>query len=235
MKRENLKINEPCTEDWDAMSESDGSARFCDKCTKNVHNLSDMTREEASEFLASQKDSSLCVIYKFDSKTQEVLFRKARPSSGQLAGLKRLLAAAAMVPMLAGCDTSHEMESCAVGQEVRPIDLIREQESRFMDFFSDFFDAPPERMVGTNAPVEVMGEPAIHVPPEPQVDVRPVEHTDETQPIDHVLREELDGETKPPIRRLMGSIAPTRVPEPEPPSRPEPEHEEVMGLIPVDF
>ena len=49
---DSLKIASPCNESWDAMV-GDARTRFCPKCEKNVHNLSEMARAEAEAFLQS--------------------------------------------------------------------------------------------------------------------------------------------------------------------------------------
>lgn len=56
---EAVKIATPCRADWNRMQGSD-NVRFCQTCTKNVYNLSDMTREQA-EALILEKEGNLCV------------------------------------------------------------------------------------------------------------------------------------------------------------------------------
>src|SRR5262245_10585878 len=45
-----LKVASPCPASWDEMV-GDERTRFCGKCQKNVHNVSEMTRAEAETFL----------------------------------------------------------------------------------------------------------------------------------------------------------------------------------------
>jgi hypothetical protein len=104
MKLEQLHIPKPCDEPWEEMSGGD-TARFCDKCQHDVHDLSAMTRREAEALLA-REGSALCVRYVM--RGEELVFA---PEPGprlmaQLQGLNRLVAAAALaVPLLlAGCD-----------------------------------------------------------------------------------------------------------------------------------
>lgn len=47
-----LRVASPCDESWDDMI-GDERTRFCSKCQKNVHNVSEMTRDEAETFLES--------------------------------------------------------------------------------------------------------------------------------------------------------------------------------------
>lgn len=62
MHSRNVEIKSPCHESWDAMH-GDDARRFCDVCAKHVHNLSAMTREEATDLLQEHKGQHLCVRY----------------------------------------------------------------------------------------------------------------------------------------------------------------------------
>ena len=54
-----LDVREPCTEDWSRMH-GDERTRFCATCENDVHDLSQMTREEA-EALLSRAEGKVCV------------------------------------------------------------------------------------------------------------------------------------------------------------------------------
>ena len=58
---DNIKIASPCAADWNAMIGSERS-RHCGECKLNVYNLSDMTRQEAENFLI-QAEGRVCVRY----------------------------------------------------------------------------------------------------------------------------------------------------------------------------
>ncbi|MEP7038660.1 MAG: hypothetical protein ABI891_09965 [Acidobacteriota bacterium] len=58
---ENIKIASPCAADWDAMIGNERS-RHCGDCKLNVYNLSEMTRQEAENFLI-QAEGRVCVRY----------------------------------------------------------------------------------------------------------------------------------------------------------------------------
>jgi len=75
MKRDEAKIQSPCTADWDAMT-GDDTRRHCGSCNKDVHNLSAMT-EEAARAVVAQKD--VCVRYAFNPRTRTIRHRSARP------------------------------------------------------------------------------------------------------------------------------------------------------------
>jgi hypothetical protein len=56
-----VDVISPCTAAWDQMI-GDAKMRFCSLCTKNVYDLSQLTRSEA-EALIREKEGQLCVRY----------------------------------------------------------------------------------------------------------------------------------------------------------------------------
>jgi hypothetical protein len=60
MTIEDSHIGEPCTKAWDELH-GDGRTRACDACAKDVHDLSQLTRVEADDLLATKPD--VCVRY----------------------------------------------------------------------------------------------------------------------------------------------------------------------------
>ena len=54
-----IQIASPCPAAWDEMT-GDERVRFCKRCKLNVYNLSEMSREEAEEFI-SQREGRTCV------------------------------------------------------------------------------------------------------------------------------------------------------------------------------
>lgn len=187
MDRSKIQIANPCSENFDEMS-GEGAKRFCDSCDKHVHNLSDMTREEARKLLRDNKEAGICVVYMFD-ESNRVRFRDdlnfRRPSKGQLRGLKKLLAAAAMVPVLAtlpACDPSTYEEPAAIEQPCdvnqsgyKPLDDIIAAERAFTKKLHAFLGFGP----GEGPEVEMLAgapvvDPAVYEPPPlPVVDRTP--------------------------------------------------------------
>lgn len=88
MRRESLRIVEPCSADWERM-DGDGAVRFCRLCKKDVTDVSAMSEDEARAFLSSGDQP--CIRYVFDARG-EVLFAE-RASVGLL---PRLAAAATL-------------------------------------------------------------------------------------------------------------------------------------------
>jgi hypothetical protein len=64
----NLTIPSPCTADWDSMIGND-QVRFCEHCSLDVHNLSQMTRSQAERLIA-RSNGRLCVRYHRSSTGQ---------------------------------------------------------------------------------------------------------------------------------------------------------------------
>jgi hypothetical protein len=58
---DNIRVATPCTADWSQMT-GDDRTRHCGECSKNVYNLSGMTREEA-EALLIERNGDVCVRY----------------------------------------------------------------------------------------------------------------------------------------------------------------------------
>lgn len=225
MERQKLQIANPCSEDFEEM-EGDGSKRFCDKCDKHVHNLSRLSRAEAVKLLRDNAESGLCVVYLFDS-ADRVTFRDdvgaRRAPRRQLAGLKKLLAAAAMVPMLAGlpaCDTSVRQDPAVIEQPCdrasastfRPIEEIRRGEERFMRELRDFLGFAPDEEPEVTMIVGAMPAPTAPPPSENDRDEQAaramLEHPQEPiqpSPTPETPEPAVEPEANP--RMMLGDIA----------------------------
>ncbi len=132
MHIEKINISDPCPEDIDLM-DGESSERHCDKCDKSVHNLSSLSRDEAEALLDANQGRDICINY-VATRSGEVDFFKQgdpRPSRDQLAGVKKLLLAAIMVPVIftqpaivpAKVAVNSVIES--VEQNEGPIDIIK--------------------------------------------------------------------------------------------------------------
>ena len=69
---ESMRVNSPCTEDWDQMT-GNAKVRFCSHCAKDVNNISEMTPKEAVR-LARRSNGNLCIRYKYDPVTKVPIF-----------------------------------------------------------------------------------------------------------------------------------------------------------------
>jgi hypothetical protein len=79
----NLTVPTPCPADWDSMIGND-QVRFCEHCSLDVHNLSQMTRAQA-ERLVAQSNGRLCVRYHRSSTGQPLTL----PVGQKLHGISR--------------------------------------------------------------------------------------------------------------------------------------------------
>ncbi len=84
------EVKSPCNEDWNDMKGTD-KVRFCSHCAKNVNNLSEMTRKEATR-LVRASDGRLCIRYVANPVTRRPMFAEqllqiTRRSPGIAAGV----------------------------------------------------------------------------------------------------------------------------------------------------
>ncbi|MCY1064019.1 hypothetical protein OV090_04550 [Nannocystis sp. RBIL2] len=71
-----LRLKFACDEDWHAFA-GDAKVRRCETCRTQVHDLSTLTRSEATALFRSPPASGLCVRYQHD-KMGRILFRSRR-------------------------------------------------------------------------------------------------------------------------------------------------------------
>lgn len=98
MRRERLKIDQPCSADWERM-DGDGVVRVCRLCNKHVHDLTQMSEAEARELLSSADPP--CVRYLYDAQGA-VLFAE-RPQRSLSPGLAAAAALALGGLAVGGC------------------------------------------------------------------------------------------------------------------------------------
>lgn len=67
---ERLRVSSPCKADWDAMT-GNSEVRFCEHCSKHVHDLSAMTRREAEQLVA-ESNGRLCIRYRRSSDNRVI-------------------------------------------------------------------------------------------------------------------------------------------------------------------
>ena len=64
MHKLHLPIADPCHENWEAMGDEGGGKRFCESCSKKVHDLSQLTEAQARTLLEAPRPASgLCIRY----------------------------------------------------------------------------------------------------------------------------------------------------------------------------
>ncbi|MCA9279781.1 MAG: hypothetical protein H6815_09365 [Phycisphaeraceae bacterium] len=57
---EDIRIASPCPMNWDEMV-GDDRTRFCEMCKLHVHNISGMTRDEATQLIRNAEGDRLCI------------------------------------------------------------------------------------------------------------------------------------------------------------------------------
>lgn len=62
-KLDNLRVATPCAVGWDSMS-GNAQVRFCDHCKLNVYNISELTRTEAEQLIATTEGGICGRIYR---------------------------------------------------------------------------------------------------------------------------------------------------------------------------
>lgn len=166
MKRDELKIQSPCHENYDAMS-GDGPRRFCASCSTHVTNLSDMTREDAQAFVEASRGQSVCIRYRFD-QTGNVTFAPSRPRRSPHVRQLLMAAAAVVVPLLTACDHAPGLYneptplSAMVEAEENILALLGTSLAEVNAFYDEVWGADPFEEV-------VMGEMAVIDPIDPEI------------------------------------------------------------------
>lgn len=131
MNISNVFIKEPCHESWDAMEDL-GSRRFCDSCLKEVHDLSNLTLEQAQEVLSHEH---VCIRYAYTEDDEHILFKDELDPVWRLykqgEGVRALIAAASFaVPLLfTACDAPHPDPGRETSHAISPITLEEEKAS----------------------------------------------------------------------------------------------------------
>jgi hypothetical protein len=189
MSRLHLPIQDPCHENWDAMNREGDARRFCEVCTKHVHDLSAMTERKARSVLAdASAKGRVCVRYTADDAGNINFVADTTPAPSMW---RMTLAAASMtLALLTGCTDSvpDEIQEDRCVYEIGPwgFTAARGQGS------CPAVDAPEEH--------EMVG----------MISIEPLEPPPETPPT-----REVKGDIGPEPPPTMGE-APIIEPEPEP-------------------
>jgi len=224
-----IGVAEPCHEDWSGMTGGE-QKKFCDSCAKHVHNLSEMTRDQAERFV-TDNPTGVCIRFHRDAQTGKMLtaddrcatdpVSKPTPGRGRFSG-----------PVPLRTNTSRRRAYRLAGNAYVP----------FLAVFSLLAGVVAVILNGGRAPATqttcTMGEaapPPTHQPRMGSVAVPPG-HTDTPQTPDHP-----DTEVPPtppvvePVPQIMGIIA---APQPDPPVDPPviepgivPAPQPIMGRI----
>ena len=217
MRKSELPISNPCDEDWGGMRRDPGARRFCDQCSKHVHDLTSMTEDEARAVLAGAGSERICVRYRVDGRGTLRFRQAARKTQAEsavvpVAALRRRAAApsrvaapaAVLAVALAACTPHGEAEEPEAIEVIEVIESISNIETH------------QEEHVLTG-------------------DIMPVEMGDESGGEEQPCDPDPDPEATEQVEvELMGDVAWEPEPETEPETEPEPKAkpEVIMGRIP---
>jgi hypothetical protein len=207
LRRLHLPIQDPCHENWDAMSHDGDARRFCGVCVKQVHDLSALTEPQARAVLADESAKGhMCVRYKAD-RDGNIKFKAETVSASSL--WRMTLAAAGMtLALLTGCtDTTPDRvlaDRCEY--EVGPWGFTAERGQGTCPAVEPEPEVAPE----TEVVGQIMIEPP---PPQPEVTIKG-EVAPEPELMGDIPVPQI--EPQPQLQPKMGKIArPVREPEPE--------------------
>jgi hypothetical protein len=112
-----LEVADPCPVDWHALA-GDERRRFCPRCGLDVHNLSAMTREDASR-LVEARNGRLCVRFARmpGGRVETLDYSDERPPDPRR---RRFLIALASLGGLAAAGANF----LGVGNRIRPIGTV---------------------------------------------------------------------------------------------------------------
>lgn len=111
MRSQDIEIPEPCHADWDAMRPED-KGRYCLECSKTVHDLSAMTKDEARDFLRRSGCNDVCVSYQHH-EDGTLVFREAAPRPAPVVPLARLRRPRSVAAAVAGAGMAMALAACA--------------------------------------------------------------------------------------------------------------------------
>jgi hypothetical protein len=171
---DNIRIATPCSAKWDHML-GDDRVRHCTECSKNVYNLSGMTRDEA-EALLTAKNGDLCARY-YQRADGTIL--TADCTVGVSKRRKRKLIAAGAAALLSGGGFAAYRAAHRAKADVRelggavsfssvPAQPLPRPEPRYVDP-APVYNPPPMPLMGAVAPrpvakmgqAIVMGKPTL--------------------------------------------------------------------------
>ena len=136
-----VQIANPCPENWDAMS-GDAQKRFCEKCTKHVHNLAEMSAEEAEQTLTT--DQKICCRITIHERLG-VLTRDG--------WIPRMLLAGGVAATMAGCTSNNVDHQAEIARKE-----AQEQSAQAMDnWMTDFVETVREKVLHEKKEVVFMG------------------------------------------------------------------------------
>jgi hypothetical protein len=220
MRADDVRIADPCPEDFDAMHPDrphGATRRFCDRCTKHVHDLSAMTEAQARQVLAGTSRERVCVRYLHDDEGR-ILFRPAADvvPIASLARRREGKTAAALALMLAAC-APHDNPD--IGRPGLPATdpAVHSTGTTVVVPTAPAREPRVYELQGDVEPVRDPSVPAVEAEPIPRPAVEPIDRAGgEPEPCDPAAEP-----ARPPVHTKQGTVAP----------KPRPDVGEVVGLM----
>jgi hypothetical protein len=167
-----IHVASPCSASWDAMT-GDDRTRHCAQCDLDVHNIAELTRDEAEQVLAKLAEGRVCA--RFFRRTDGTILTKDCPVG--LAAIRRRVltatsrvAAAIGLAVLAGA-AARAAQDKSWGNWGWSIRLSNSPPVRWATCKVQSQVARWRSTSGV-VPVEYMGDAAIRLPPEPKPPVK---------------------------------------------------------------
>ena len=164
MKSVQITIPEPCQEDWDKMSQRE-QGRFCDKCSKTVHDFSGQTDRQIGQFISAHANEKICGRFRSDQLARPVILEIPVQSIGsRLTPVQAFLAALLIVfgTTLFSCKTPGDEAISKIqltGTVVPPVEWTSDS-SRTRMMVGGFIAEPPAPV---KAPERLLGDTVITV------------------------------------------------------------------------
>lgn len=111
VRSKDIEIPEPCHADWDAMR-PEAKGRYCFECSKTVHDLSAMTKDEAKGFLRESGCKDICISYQHH-EDGTLVFREPAPRPAPVVPLARLRHPRSVAAAVAGAGMAMALAACA--------------------------------------------------------------------------------------------------------------------------
>jgi len=172
--------------------------RFCFECSKKVHDLSAMTKDEAKDFLRSSSCNDICVSYQHH-EDGTLVFREPAPRPAPIVPLARLRRPRSVAAAVAGVGMAMALAACAPHGDAP----VRSSAAAETPVFQETNVVIP---IGTHEKPEVIPPVVEDEPCDPVVEK--VEQAESEPPRIRGRLKMPDPEPKPIIKRTAGKPMP---------------------------
>jgi len=202
-----IRIPEPCHEDWSAMK-PDEKGKFCNVCTKSVHDFSNKTDAEITKILLENKDQKICGHFKKTQVNRSITISfNLNDLPKNVSATKAFVIAAFLVfgSMLFSCTNE---QGKTVG-EITIEKTIQKTDKTEENYLVGEIAALPVAQVATVEPVALTGEieleykPELHMAGGMSIEYYPIDTPKVITPTVAIIEEPLE-----PIQGLIMVVHP---------------------------